>query len=622
MYRYIFATLGVFLMGILSLAQPAPISLDNIRQLTQITQYGMGAPYKTDTSPDGSRFAVAMGMGGVRIYDTADFSTPLAVFGLDREEARDVDFAPDNKQIAVAYGNGAVILYDGATYTEQWALEEHTSSAIAVDFSPDGTRVVSGSDDLSARVWDTSTGQEVMNLTLAAWGATVAFSPDGTRLIAAERGARLFDTATGEPIADFLTHGDTIVSVAFNPDSTTIATASNDFTIKLWDAVTGEEKTTLVGHDGRLRGVAFDPQNPTHLIASSEKSTVYRWDTTTGQKIKVASARSPLSDFTVLADGRIVAGSSIFGVLMLDAKLQDLPVQTDLRSRINAMALTPERVLAVGYESGEIEAVDPLTRTAEILITGDSLEWGGVRDLAYTPDGAFLVVGYAQNRLQVYDTADYSLIAEAETPKSFSQLVMDAQGVRIGTVGSLTAVYSLPDLALLADLGYTSSTRTFAFSPDGAQLAVGHRTEQVKLFDGMTYDSLNITITGPAKAEYNGLTGIVTEMTYTPDGESLLISWNHYTVGTYDPQTGAPIQETALERDLAQAMIFAPDNAFMMFMDIRQLLVMDWRTVQPIVKFDAVYEGSGLDGFFDPSGTYLYLLTEESIIRVLGIREA
>jgi WD40 repeat protein len=617
MYHYFLTALLLALTASLTLAQPTPITIDNIHQLRQIAQYGMGAPLKFDISPDGTRFGVAMGQGGVRVYDTADLSTPLGVFTLRNGDARDVDFAPDNR-IAVAYTGGEVVLYDGRTFTQQLVMDSHTSSAVAVDFSPDGSKVVSGGWDHTARVWDTSTGRELLTLTLDSRGSNVAFSPDGTKLAVVDRGGRLFDADTGASIVDLLTHTNIIYNLAFSPDSTTLATASNDKTIKLWDTTTGAEKTTIAGHDEALLWVLFHPEDPTHLLTGTAASSIYRWDITSGQRLSRIDTRSPLLNLARLPDGNWLGTSQEFGAVLFDAKFNDQTVQSDIRSKINTMALAPDGRIAVGYFSGEIELVDPMTGTSDILIAGDMKTLGGVRDLSYTPDESHLVVTYIRNLMHVYETTEYTRVAETKTSKTFNQIVIDAQSQRVATLGRLTTVYSLPDLTLLADLGYTVLTSTLAFSPDGSQIAVGSRDEGVTLFDGVTYTPQTV-IAGPMKTEYT-MPGVVTEARYTPAGAGVLVSWNHYTTALYDSTTGDLIRQVELDHDLAQYIVIAPDDSFIVFMDFREMIVMDWNSVQPVIKLEKTYQGNAVDGAFNPDATYLYTLTDESIIRVWAVK--
>ena len=142
-------------------------------------------------------------------------------------------------------------------------------------FSPDGTRVVTGSCRRTARVWDAATGA-------SSWPAldhdgevyAVAFSPDGTRVATAQRrtaSARVFDAATGEPSWPGSTTTNGVRAVAFSPDGTRVATASSDSSARVFDAATGAQLARL-DHDGEVYAVAFSPDGTRVATASSDRS--------------------------------------------------------------------------------------------------------------------------------------------------------------------------------------------------------------------------------------------------------------------------------------------------------------------------------------------------------------
>ena len=76
---------------------------------------------------------------------------------------------------------------------------------------------------------------------------SAAFSPDGTRVVTAsdDRTARLWDAETGKEIAVLQAHNGTVRSAAFSPDGTRVVTASDDGTARLWDARDGKRDCRL-----------------------------------------------------------------------------------------------------------------------------------------------------------------------------------------------------------------------------------------------------------------------------------------------------------------------------------------------------------------------------------------
>ena len=119
----------------------------------------------------------------------------------------------------------------------------------------------------------------------------IAYSPDGTRLaVASSIGIWLYDTATHQEVALLTGHTDDVISVAFSPDGSALASGSWDETVRLWDAVTGQgfrqvrlwdaktgqPKATLRRHTGYVYSVAFSPDGGT-IASGSESGTIILW---------------------------------------------------------------------------------------------------------------------------------------------------------------------------------------------------------------------------------------------------------------------------------------------------------------------------------------------------------
>jgi hypothetical protein len=132
-------------------------------------------------------------------------------------------------------------VWDVRTGAPLFDLAGHKEAVNCVTFSPDGSRIVTGSGSLdrSVRVWDAGTGAALAELTGHAGAVTsVAFSPDGARLLTAseDRTAKVWDLRAGTPLLELHGHTDWVAEAAFAPDGSRVVTCSYDGTARVWDA--------------------------------------------------------------------------------------------------------------------------------------------------------------------------------------------------------------------------------------------------------------------------------------------------------------------------------------------------------------------------------------------------
>src|SRR5262249_49752190 len=105
-----------------------------------------------------------------------------------------------------------------------------------------GTRIASGNGN-TVRVWDVETGQELLTLKgHTGWVYSVAFSPDGTRIVSGsgEGAVKVWEAHTGQEALSLQRHTSRVTSVGFSPDGRTFASGSDDTTVCLWDTATGD----------------------------------------------------------------------------------------------------------------------------------------------------------------------------------------------------------------------------------------------------------------------------------------------------------------------------------------------------------------------------------------------
>jgi WD40 repeat protein len=165
----------------------------------------------------------------------------------------------------------------GQSQQEIWCLQ----------FSPDGKRLVSASNDYEVKAWpwDADHLQQVNEpllklpvVRLNGQGNRATFSHDGKRLITGGEGhtVKIWDSTSGQRLHTLSGHTGDVFAVAASADGRWLASGGQDTTIRLWDAETGEARYKLRGHIGVISSLAFSPDS--RLLASGcRDNTVKVW---------------------------------------------------------------------------------------------------------------------------------------------------------------------------------------------------------------------------------------------------------------------------------------------------------------------------------------------------------
>jgi len=227
-------------------------------------------------------------LGVAAVYGEDVVTEPILTFSGHTDEVPSVAFSLDGTKVLTGSRDKTARLWDAATGSVIRTFSGDTRGITSVAFSPDGTKVLTGSTDYTAKLWDAATGTCIRTFS----GHTedllsVAFSPDGTKVLSGslDKTARLWDAATGAQIRTFIGHGDYVWSVAFSPDGATVLTGSADNTAKLWGVASGSVIRTFSGHTSWVNAVAFAPDGTKVLTASWDK-TARLWDAATGALIR------------------------------------------------------------------------------------------------------------------------------------------------------------------------------------------------------------------------------------------------------------------------------------------------------------------------------------------------
>jgi WD40 repeat protein len=512
-------------------------------------------------SPDGRTLATGTD-GTVRLWD-ADPPRQRAVLTGHAGRVTSVAISPDGETLATGGADGSVRLWDLPAGQERANLTGHRGGVQAVAFAPDGRTLAAGGADGAVRLWDAADGKPAA--TIPGRGDAVsclAFSPDGKMLAAGslwDKSILVWDAASrnlkyaipgGRPPG----HLGRVLCLAFSPDGRTLATGGGDRGAKLWDAATGRFRGNLPPHTGGVHALAFAPDGSALATAGGD-DTVKLWDPATRQVWRAGSAdaaarpvlRSPASGYRWCVrfspDGRTVfAGAGTGGipgvngaVLAWDVRTGTLrpPLADPAGATVRAVAVSPDgREVAAGSQDGRTRVWD--LATGRVRLTLDP-QPKPISCVAYRPDGAVLAAACSDGTVTLWDTAtgQARAVLRGHGPGSvFVAYSPDGRRLATASFDQTTKVWDADaGQEVLTLRGHTGWVTAAAFAPDGRTLATsgGVYDQTARLWD---------LSTGEARAVLKGHADAVNCLAFTPDGRTLATGGEDFTVRLWDPVTG------------------------------------------------------------------------------------
>ena len=510
-----------------------------------------------------------------------------------------------------------------------WALPAlpplwHEHSVAMVQFSPDGRRVLSVSQDSrrmsrnfvalsqsditsvpdardkAAHLWNAETGTLIAALPHDDFIYSGQYSTDGKRIVtaSADGSARIWNATNGALLVS-LRHEGKVYRAEFSRDNARVVTASADKTARIWDAASGELKQTLRGHNSAMRLAQFSPDGK-RVASVTESGTIRLWELDSGELLSEFWGRHPVNALAFSFSGaRIVAACANGTAWLLDPGTVPMTA-TPVRHGIFALPLWH----AAFSRDDQFVLTTSEDTTARLWSATNGFPMGqpfkhegGVVFGSFSLDGQLVATAASDFSARVWHWQTGKLFCQ---PLRHGGLVRSADfatnGHRLVT-GSRDGTAQLwniePRLAAPIELSHANGVTTVDFHPRGDLLLTTSADKTARLWDARSgapsgeaikhsstvlFGSFSIdgkafaTACSDGKAQVWDVTtrkvlagpvqhtGAVRVARFSPDGKRFLTASADSTARVWDARTGEAMTPALVHRGEIFTADFSPDG--------------------------------------------------------------
>jgi WD40 repeat protein len=420
-----------------------------------------------------------------------------------------VAWSPDGKRVLTGSYDNTAILWEAATGRKLRTFAGHTDRVTSVAIGADGKTVLTGSEDKTAILWDVGTGKKLRTFAGHGGGITsVTVSDNGEMVLTGSRDktAILWTAATGKKAHSFERHTEAVNSVALGTDGKSVLTGSDDGTACLWDAATGKRLRTLAEDLGHVWSVALSGDGKTALIVPYN-TAAFLWDVKTGQKLRTFAGHANNTTSGALSgNGKtVLTGSIDHTAILWDAATGE---------KLRTFAGHNDAIFGVALSSdGKRVLTGSVDRTAMLW---DATTGLSVRTLAGQTDLVFSV-------------------ARSDDGKTILTGVSDRRGL-LGPNARIPILWDATIGQPLRTLGRRNDrTVSVALSGDGRTVLTGSSFQTVILWEAAT---------GKELRTFTGHTGSIDTVALSRDGNVALTLSSDTTAILWNAATGEKLQTT------------------------------------------------------------------------------
>lgn len=523
---------------------------------------------------------------------------------------------------------------------ELFMPEGHAGAVFSAAYSPNGKRIVTASEDGTAKIWDAETLLELGTLeghTSHVNSAT--YSPDGKRIVTAsvDKTAKIWDTETFLELGMLEGHTDRVISASYSPDGKRIVTASHDKTAKIWDAETfkvlgtlkpersfglqelatlPEEELSLVVSNIRFFGVHSASYSPDgkRIVTVSNRKTLKAWDAVTFREIGTLEGHTDrVLTASYSQDGkRIVTASGDRTATIWNAEtFHELGILENVGTEVQSASYSPDgkRIVTASWAGGtKVWDAETLREQKKIGFGWDTGEFA-----TYSPDGKMIITttssfGHPVKLWSAEDFREVGALGGEDESKVYAKYSMDGKRIIMTSSDFVARIWDAETFRELETdfeslMGFVSGWSLWVYSPDEKQIAQISDNRIVDVFDTKTSRKLGTL---------EGHTGSLSAVAYSPDGKRIITASEDKTAKVWDGETFREMGTLIGHTDGLISVTFNP-NGKQIVTTSRDHTVKVWDT-ETFAEMGTLKETDWIDSVvYSPDGQRIAIASGKSI---------
>jgi WD40 repeat protein len=401
-----------------------------------------------------------------RVWDTTSFEPAILLNGHDTQVTA-LAFSPNGQLLACADSQETIIIWDFPSYRVRQRLRGPQGEISCLAFARDGLHLAAGGADRMIHYSDLQRTEPARShfhhwTDLSGFrrsGSGMALSSDGSRLaLASDTTVQVWDTGSGDCLLE-MEANDGLDSLAFSPDGRWLAGGGEDATIRIWDAGSGKLHAHLQDADIEqpVSALVFSPDSTQLASGSALGTAVWLWNVAGGEPellIPDALDGCTVESLAFHPQGRLLA---VGGIDWLATGGSDGAVCLwDVVERCEIATWQGGVTCLAVHPSGQWLAAACLDKSLCVwnleerrLTTEMAGHQETVTAVAYSPDGRWLASGGDDRTVCLWDTATGRLAARTEVDTQVKLLAFAPDSQSLFTSNGNRTCYQLSVQLLL-----------------------------------------------------------------------------------------------------------------------------------------------------------------------------